>query len=516
MAQGRSLCPSTTGVSRRTALARSKNEVVITLLYTTWWYARVILVSNRRHEPVRIGRKAFVSPGFRVGEVIGGVERGETCSCHENIGASANPDLFLRILVTDFAPDTTAPNRKILCNLLTKPRPYGILIGVGVLARSGSGARSFRLLWIGILFNRLGMPTPPFLLLYASVTQLGNQVGTVAVVAASGVGQTVASLAGGVLADRYGPRRTIGYSQAVGVLACAALPAVQGVAAVTALVLLSTACASVPRPAANALVPALMPPDARVAGYGRLYWSRNIGSSLSPLVAGPLVQFWPPGIFVLGAVTSALFTVLATTLPEVSGPENPRGAGILRGIRAPYAEPVVAWFLVASLILSCLYMQKQGALPLDMTDRGLTPTELGLVLSLSGVLVVVLQPVITPAVTGMSFASAAATSAALIALGLGTTGFATNAWWFAITVIVWTVGEIMQVPLAADFMAARAPDGKVGAYQGAYGFMWNLGLAVGAPIGQLMFVSAGRAVVWTVVAALGVSVALGHLAVFRR
>ncbi|MFE9581482.1 MFS transporter [Nocardia sp. NPDC006044] len=386
---------------------------------------------------------------------------------------------------------------------------------MGVRSVGDDGPRAFRLLWIGILFNRLGMPTPPFVVLYASATHLGD-VGIVAVVAASGVGQTVASLAGGVLADRYGPRRTIGYSQAVGVVACAALPVVHGVVPVVALVLLSTACASAPRPAANALVPALMAPEARVTGYGRLYWSRNIGSSLSPLVAGPLVQFWPPGLFVLGALTSALFAVLAAVLPVAPDPAAPNGTGIIRGLRGPYAQPVVAWFLVATLILSCLYMQKQGALPLDMTARGLTPTELGLVLSLSGVLVVALQPVITPVVARMPFGAAAASSALLIGIGLGTTAFATNAGWYAITVATWTVGEIMQVPLAAHFMSARSPEGETGAYQGAYGFMWNLGLAAGAPAGQLIFVSAGPAVLWAGVAALGTAVALGHLLVFKR
>ncbi|MFB8274817.1 MFS transporter [Nocardia colli] len=384
-----------------------------------------------------------------------------------------------------------------------------------VLPVSDAGPRAFRLLWAGILLNRLGMPTPPFVVLYASVTHLGS-VGIVAVVAASGVGQTVASLAGGVLADRYGPRKTIVYSQAVGILACAVLPGVRGTVAVTALVLLSTACASVPRPAANAMVPTLVAADAQITGYGRLYWSRNIGSSLSPLVAGPLVQFWPPGVFVLGAVTSALFAVLAAGLPEVPGTAKSAGAGVIRGIRAPYTDPFVAWFLVATLVLSCLYMQKQGALPLDMTAQGLTPTELGLVLSLSGVLVVVLQPVITPAVARMPFGPAAAASAALIALGLGATVFADNPGWYAVTVAVWTVGEIMQVPLAADFMAARSPEGEIGAYQGAYGFMWNLGLAAGAPVGQLLFATAGRTVLWAGVAAVGLAVAVLHLVVFRR
>lgn len=396
----------------------------------------------------------------------------------------------------------------------------GILTEMGELPASDANPRAFRLLWIGILLNRLGMPTPPFVVLYAAVTQLGD-VGIVAVVAASGVGQTLASLAGGVFADRYGPRRTIVYSQAVGVLAGAVLPGVHGVGPVAALVLLSTACASVPRPAANAMVPGLMAGDARIIGYGRLYWSRNIGSSLSPLVAGPLVQFWPPGIFVLGALTSALFTVLAAVLPATPDPDEHRpaatmGAGISHAIRAPYAQPVVAWFLGASLLLSCLYMQKQGALPLDMTARGLTPTELGVVLSLSGVLVVLLQPIITPAVGRMPFGPAAACSAALIALGLGATFFATNAWWYAATVAVWTVGEIMQVPLAAEFMGSRAPEGETGAYQGAYGFMWNLGLAAGAPAGQLIFVSAGPMALWSGVAILGMAVALGHLLVFRR
>jgi MFS family permease len=375
---------------------------------------------------------------------------------------------------------------------------------------------SFRALWAGILLNRLGMLTPPFLVLYAGVTGLGSAAGLVALVAASGVGQTVASLAGGVFADRFGPRRTILCSQALGAVVCAVVPLAHGIVAVTALVLLGTACGSVPRPAANAMVPALMPDAARITGYGRLYWARNIGSSLSPAVAGPLVQFWPPGIFVLGAVTSVVFAGLAVVLPSAPGAAARAGGGFFRGLRAPYAQPLVAWFLVATLLLSCLYMQKQGALPLDMSARGLTPTELGLVLSLSGVLVVVLQPVVTPLVARMPFGAAAAASAALIALGLGATAFADTAVWYAATVAVWTVGEIMQVPLAADFMARRSPAGETGSYQGAYAFMWNLGLAAGAPAGQWVFAAAGRNVLWAGVAAIGMAVAVVHLMVSRK
>jgi predicted MFS family arabinose efflux permease len=74
----------------------------------------------------------------------------------------------------------------------------------------------------------------------------------------------------------------------------------------------------------------------------------------------------------------------------------------------------------------------------------------------------------------------------------------------------------MQVPLAADFMAKRSPDGETGAYQGAYAFMWNLGLAAGAPAGQLVFATAGRNVLWAGVAVIGVAVAMAHLVVFRR
>jgi hypothetical protein len=65
-------------------------------------------------------------------------------------------------------------------------------------------------------------------------------------------------------------------------------------------------------------------------------------------------------------------------------------------------------------------------------------------------------------------------------------------------------------------LADHAAAGRGGTFQGAYAFVWTLGLAVGAPAGQFLLIMAGSTPLWTITLAIGWAVAVGHLVVGGR
>jgi hypothetical protein len=68
----------------------------------------------------------------------------------------------------------------------------------------------------------------------------------------------------------------------------------------------------------------LTAPERRVHAYGPLYWATSLGSSVSALVAGVLLNLWPPSIFLPAAASAVAYAAIALALPEVPPAGPPR------------------------------------------------------------------------------------------------------------------------------------------------------------------------------------------------
>jgi MFS family permease len=87
-------------------------------------------------------------------------------------------------------------------------------------------------------------------------------------------------------------------------------------------------------------------------------------------------------------------------------------------------------------------------------------------------------------------------------------GFALNAWAetlaaFAVTVFIWTIGEIVYAPVASAYVADIAPTHLRGRYQGAWDLTWGLAFMLGPGLGAAFFAWHGDAF-WLFCGLLGV------------
>jgi MFS family permease len=98
-----------------------------------------------------------------------------------------------------------------------------------------------------------------------------------------------------------------------------------------------------------------------------------------------------------------------------------------------------------------------------------------------------------------------------MALGFAATAFATSAAGLALTVAVWTAGEIITAGIGGTIVAALAPAHLRGRYNGLYGFAWAFASVV-APLAGSRLLTAGVEALWFTVGAVGLLAALGLLA----
>jgi len=368
----------------------------------------------------------------------------------------------------------------------------------------------FWLLFTGVLLNRLGILVPSFLALFLAA-ESGVSPGVIGVlVGVWGAGSVTGSLAGGALADRAGPRGAVLLSQAVAVAACAVL-ATAGRAEPLAVAAFLAGCAStLHKPAGTVVVARTLPKDEHVRAFGLLYWASNIGAAVSPAVSGFLLDASGYWLIVLNVGTALGYSAVASRLPGPGEPGSAKGQESLTALLAPFRSAAVARFLVLSFCLAAIYLQKQSTLPLDMKAHGLTPHVYGLVISLNGFLIITTQPLVSRLTRHLDVDTQFLLAALLVATGFGANALASNPWSYAAALLIWTAGEMLLVPQASAFLVRHAPPGRVGSYQGAYGFVWNLGLVLGAPAGMTVLQTWGSTTLWTTALLLGLTAAATH------
>jgi MFS family permease len=74
-----------------------------------------------------------------------------------------------------------------------------------------------------------------------------------------------------------------------------------------------------------------------------------------------------------------------------------------------------------------------------------------------------------------------------VGLGFALNAIANDRPELALTVLVWTLGEIIYAPVASAYVADIAPEHLRGRYQGAWGFTWGLAFMLGPAIGAAAF-----------------------------
>ncbi|WP_445283722.1 MFS transporter [Streptomyces sp. DSM 118148] len=378
--------------------------------------------------------------------------------------------------------------------------------------------RAFWWLWTATLVNRLGGFVVVFLTLYVTVDRGHSASFAGLVTTLYGVGGAVGAIVGGLLADRLGRRATLMGAQLLSAAGTGALAFTQGREALGVTACLVGLAGNASRPVVQAVVADMVTAQARVRAFSLIYWAVNIGVAVSAALAGVLAQRGYTPLFlgeaamtVLCAVT--VYLTVPETRPDPARIEDDTGPDATAG--GPSRRHRFLAFVAVTFLVGLLMQEVSTALPLTMTTAGLSARDYGLVISLNGLLVVALQLPAGRVLARHGPAGPLAVGTLLLGGGLGLTAVAASLETYALTVVVWTVGEILLAPTAMAAVTGLVPGHAHGRYQGVYSFAWSAAACV-APAGSgYALDTVGPATLWGVSAALGVLAAGAYLIILR-
>lgn len=382
-------------------------------------------------------------------------------------------------------------------------------------------------LCLGTFVNRAGSFVLTFLSLYLT-RKIGADVGFATLaMGTAGFGSLAAGLIGGHLADHFGRR----------VVMIAALAGGAGIAAVfgfldqrptiLAALFAFNLITDMYRPAAAAMIADLVPPERRPQAFALMYVAINLGFAIAPVVGGFIASYSYLALFLGDAGTTLIYAGIIAlfvreTLPARVQPSDAGAGGEAQSIplRAAVSQIIsdgaFMRFVLGMFLVSLVFVQSWSTLPLFMNAHGFAEKEFGRVIAINGMMIVLLQLPITALATRFPRVVILALSALFTGLGFGATHYSVALWHFAITVIVWTIGEMMQAPIIPAVVGELAPVRLRARYMGVINMSFALASGLGSPLGGQVLKRFGPATLWTTTAVLGVLSALIYTSLRSR
>lgn len=340
--------------------------------------------------------------------------------------------------------------------------------------------RTVQLLVLGSFINKVGTFILPYLALV-----LRREFGlaprqVAAILAAYGVGTLFSILAGGILTDRLGRRRTLLTSLlgsgalAVAMAASPSLPVFVG------LLMALGFLADLYRPASSALIGDALPSAQRAVGFGALRMAVNLGFACGMALGGMVADWSWRALFLGDGLTTLLFGLLV----YFSIPEPPRAVPASPGLaqplspESPWRDPVFLQMVVVAFSFSLVFFSFLTVLPLTITlAAGYPARTYGALMAVNGLLIALLEVSATQALGRFRRLRVAALGLILAGLGFGLTGLVLHWSWFLLSVLVWTAGEILVSPQQQAFIVDWAPPHSRGRYMSLFQASWSLAFA---------------------------------------
>lgn len=390
--------------------------------------------------------------------------------------------------------------------------------GPSRLAQLSEGIpRPFWALLVGTFITKAGSFVMPLLFVYLTQARGLPLPLAGAITSLYGLGSLVGSLIGGVMADRLGRRFTMLTSLLVGAGFLLVLGVSRELGQLAVATFLTGLTADAYRPASQALVADIVPARHRMKAFGMQYWAINLGFAFGSVIGGYMATRNFGALFIGDAATTLILAFIVwRAIPESRPPPSPSTAPPSGHALTPFTDPRYAPFLLLNFLIAMLFFQHLSSLPDDMYGKGLTTEEFGWCMATNGLLIVLLQPLATRWARGISQARVLALAAALTGLGFGLTTFATTLPTYALSVSIWTLGEILFAPVNASIVAALSPGHLRGRYQGAFTITWSTA-AMGSPLlGSSLIPLIGHRALWLGCFGVGLAVAVAHLTLSAR
>jgi len=293
-------------------------------------------------------------------------------------------------------------------------------------------------------------------------------------------------LMGGALTDRIGRKALMLFGLIFSAVSSVSMGLVNVYVVFFPLVIAVGLLSDVAWPAQSAMIADMLPEDQRPEGYGILRVARNVSWMVGPTVAGLLAAQSYLLLFILDAISSIItaaiiYRLIPETMPERSPEAKSESlAQTFRGYLKALADGSFVSFLFISIIMNLVYIQLYSTFSVYLRDVHGIPTQgYGFLMSMNATLVVLTQFSITRWTKRYPAMIMLALGSAFYLTGFTMFGFVSAYAFFAIGMLLVTVGEMIVMPVAQALVARLAPADMRGRYMATFSLAWTIPAAVG-------------------------------------
>lgn len=300
-----------------------------------------------------------------------------------------------------------------------------------------------------------------------------------------------AGLFGGELSDRLGRKYLMARSLLARVVTFSLLGLIilkyPSVTLIYILILINNILFAFYNPASQAYVADLTTADKRTAGYGLLRMGGNLGWALGPALGGILARYGYANLFFITAgFMLAGFAVFAIFGRESLVHVSTDGA-VYKNIWLTLRDRRFVFFTFVCLLIFIVWGQLVSPLSVYAVNRvGITKTQLGILFSINGFMVVFFQYYISHLIREKKELAALAIGSLIYATGYLTVGFAASFNLLILSIAVITIGEMVITPASQSYASLIADHRHRGRYMGFFNLAQTLGWALGPMIGGVL------------------------------
>lgn len=361
--------------------------------------------------------------------------------------------------------------------------------------------REMWMLAAAVLLNRSGVMALPFLVLYLTKT-LGFAAHDAGfVLTCYGISALVTAPFAGRLSDYVGPQRLMKASLAFTGVVLFVFPLARAFAVIVASTFVWSAVSESFRPASLAIITDMTMPEQRKAAFALNRLAINLGMSIGPAVGGFVFVFSYKWLFWINGLSSLLaFSLLFFTRWKTSSLHVESQAPTERATsntRTLFLDSRLMYFMTCLIPVLIIFFQHEAAVPLFLDrDLRLPASAYGFLFTVNTVLIILFEIPLNLATANRPHRQMLALGALLVGTGFGAMVFATNFVTVALTVVVWTFGEMIFLPGAATYMSEIAPPNRRGEYMGLFQMAFGIGFAFSAWLGTAAIEWFGSSALW--------------------
>lgn len=360
------------------------------------------------------------------------------------------------------------------------------------------------LLSLVILFNRCGFMAVPFMGLYVTQSLHRPESDAGIIISIFGVGSILGALVGGKLTDRIGFRPVQIVAAFVGGFFFIVFANTESFEWLCGLALIISFFSEAFRPANYAAIASYANPGTLTRSYSLNRLATNIGWAVGASMGGILAAInYKLLFYVDGGISMLVAVAIILVLPAKKLVKERKLTDVHTNVLKPWQDKVyVKFMLLSAMFVTCFFLMFRVVPVFYKEVWHINEAVIGLVLGLNGVIIAIFEMVLIRKIedrrspkfyivlgvlfVSLSFCVLLMPKMLPLAIAI-------------ISVVLFTVGEMLSLPFFNTFVVSRSTDENRGTYAAGYTISWSVAQVIGPAFGFYVVEKLGYSSLWLVI-----------------